>query len=523
MKKKVAKKPASVISARAVTAKTATRFKANLESPKDNFLLEGQTNDMCCICGFSVNNTKFDVHGQMVFHKCYAPICLKCLQHAMDQQYANNISDVFCPICLKVFDAGERAKLHPDLNNTIAEKMTIEQLSDLIECRFCSNRFTFEPISASEVKSSYEGRELTPEQMECAAKNYLLCNECRVSSCFACGAVPYHVGETCEEHKWYVEGYICRICGRAACEHNIDKIPHLTCGHPHCVSTASEMCSHVHNCGHACVGIKDETVHPVCPECNAGGSKCPHCDRELWGNVCLSLECGHTIHRSCAAEIIKRRRTGPELILPLCPTPGCGEFVKHKSFESSGDPDYKEWLSLEKQVNEAAKQRVIAEGIEYHPEVASKSSLFSKYEDKAALYWAKKRLRFMICNKHGPFVYTLGRVDDPPVDTSTSCPECPTFRFPKCSVHGATWMQYKCESCCSVGVRLTFNKKHSAGGALCWYCEICHDMPGRAQSITQTCKGNCKFAPHQSARRDYFGKCAMCGQMKSRMKPSSRD
>ena len=511
------------------------------KKPKPKYMTVAQTqtqewdafegaSSTCAICGFSANKKekkKSAVRGELKFHPCVASVCLKCLQHAMDQQYACGITQVFCPLCLRPFTDSERGRIHPDLNNRISEQMTLSNLGNVVECRFCSNKFLFEPTSADVAKNeSYKGRKLTQGQIECAAKNFMLCNECRISSCAECGAVPYHIGETCKEHQWYVQGYICRICGRAADPEGADQIARLTCGHEDCVKAASEMCDHVHPCGHACVGMKGETNHPDCPECSIGGSLCPQCGGDLWGKLCLKLECGHTIHLDCGLEIIGRSTTGPVLDLPLCPAAGCGAFVKHPELEARAREKYHDWMRMERHlIDPLARRRVAAEGIEYHPEVVSKSSPFSAAGSLASLYWAKKNLRFMICSKHNErFVYTLGRKDDKAVDPkAVSCPNCPSYSFPQCRLHGAYHMQYKCDACCSVGVHLSENRRKSGGGALCWYCEICYDMPGRVEIASKKpCKGNCRFAPHQWATNDYYGRCDHCGEIFHRAKPYTR-
>jgi hypothetical protein len=173
-------------------------------------------------------------------------------------------------------------------------------------------------------------------------------------------------------------------------------------------------------------------------------------------------------------------------------------------------------------VDQVASARIYAEGIDYHPEVSSKSSPFSIHKEQAALHWAKKRLRFMLCDRHRTqgtsFVWAAGRIDDPePDEGALSCPLCPGFRFPLCDEHQAMYMQWKCETCCSIGVRLVESREQNACGV--WYCDICHDLPGRADVASrQMCKGNCRFAPHQKAQ--LCGRCAMC--LVTRFKPRPR-
>jgi hypothetical protein len=181
------------------------------------------------------------------------------------------------------------------------------------------------------------------------------------------------LAETCTEHRWFVEGFVCRICGRAA-DPASGQISLLVCGHPDCVSLSNSMCDHIHPCGHACVGIRGETAHPVCPECNISGSICPKCERDLWGSICLTLECGHTIHKNCAIEIIRQPRAAGRLILPICPAVGCGAFVRHPILREECAADATDWDLIEALVNKVATKRILAEGIDYHPEVSDARS-----------------------------------------------------------------------------------------------------------------------------------------------------
>ncbi|OHT08889.1 hypothetical protein TRFO_22481 [Tritrichomonas foetus] len=475
-----------------------------------------ESNDVCVICGLGIKRPLPNLKGQLDYHSCYAPLCLQCLQRCLEQQFKMGIKELFCPICFHAFSDTDRAIVHPQINNQISEELTLSNLENVVNCRFCPNRYIFEPVSKEQVNSEYHGRKLTDIQILCAALNAVTCNECRISSCRNCGAVPYHLGETCEEHKWWIEGSVCRICGRAANPQDNDEVALLNCGHPDCIEIANQMCDHIHACGHACCGVKNEKFHPHCPECTDGESLCPHCDKELWGSLCISLQCKHTIHLSCAKEIIMRSRSGPELKLPLCPVIGCGEFIKHEILEREVNSDYVEWLHLEQQIDRIAHQRIIAEGIEFHPEVASKSSPFSRAGEKAALNWAKKKLRFMICTQHTvPVIYTSGRIDDPPLN-SFSCPNCIHYPYPNCPKHGFNYMQFKCDCCCSVGVRR--GKSHSGDGYV-WLCEICFDMPGRSDlARNAACKGNCRFAPHPRSRNEFYGRCQKCGIIKSTLR-----
>jgi hypothetical protein len=51
-------------------------------------------------------------------------------------------------------------------------------------------------------------------------------------------------------------------------------------------------------------------------------------------------------------------------------------------------------------------------------------------------------------------IWGLGRIDDSELDEDTlTSPVCSNYQFPTCQKHHARYVQWKCESCYSVGVR----------------------------------------------------------------------
>ena len=479
--------------------------------------------DVCMFCGFGLHKEIPDYKSKVVLHDCKGNICLKCLQTCLENQYKSGIYQLFCPICLHVFDDDERAFLYPDLNNKISEQITFSELTNVEKCKFCPGMYTFEPLPLDKVITIYNGRKLTEEQRICIANYAVTCPECHVSSCRNCNSVPFHYGETCQEHQWWIDGNVCRICGRSADPSTApnDEIPLLTCTDPNCIAMSQKMCTYIHPCGHACTGICGEKNHPPCPECSSNGSKCPHCGKDLWGSLCLSLDCGHTIHLECASKIIGRSITGPELELPLCPTVGCGEFVKHPILANNSDTksNFRNWCEIEPLIDRIAEQRIIAEDIKFHPEVASKLSPYARSGERAALNWTKKNLRFMVCHRHTtPFYYTSARKDDAPLSLChgiDSCPQCGKYPFPNCHQHGFNYIQFKCDKCCNVGVR-----RYQTSSGFAWFCEICYNLKAkqRAHSI-KPCKGNCKFSRvNHSIPNQVYARCSKCGEVVSKPK-----
>jgi len=486
----------------------------------ENYVIE---KECCSICGFGLNRKFENLKGKYVYHECSHRICLSCIQRILKSQVKAKVRKPFCPICMREYPQNELMNIHPQLNSEIEEILTQELLQDeLTTCRFCLNKFLFAPVNPNDVNPVFEDRVLTKEQVLCTAENNMCCNSCRISTCRKCQSVPYHYGMTCQEYKWFVEGYVCRICGKFADPSSAPngEIALLTCNNPQCQKTSELMCKEVHLCGHACIGCSCNDCHPLCPICTDGGSLCPHCGKELWGQLSLRLPCGHTIHRACAVSIIKRQRTGPELKLPLCPAPGCGQFIYHKDLFAEAGPEMEEWKLLEEDINLVALGRIEAEGIRHHPDVSSKLSAYAWSSDPA-LHWAKKNLRFMICRRHlHPCIFTDGRLEDPPYDQSVVCPKCKSYPFPTCDVDGYLYISFKCENCCSIGVRkVPFEEKHRFR-RYGWLCEICYSTPGNQKTLaTEKCKGNCKFSPHNDTHEVTYGICSKCNSVYKKEKP----
>ena len=142
LKKKInVVQPPKVSTARS-TARTTNKSVKRCTCYVQKDLLSSSTDkekEICSICGLSIKRVVEGIHGQQVFHPCYASICLPCLQHILEEQYKAGITELFCPICLTKFSPSHQAQIHPDLNNQISEALTLQELDNVVQCRFCSN------------------------------------------------------------------------------------------------------------------------------------------------------------------------------------------------------------------------------------------------------------------------------------------------------------------------------------------------------------------------------------------------
>ncbi|EAX87004.1 hypothetical protein TVAG_062080 [Trichomonas vaginalis G3] len=505
MKKSLKSKDKVQISRPSTTQKAASdlhKYTISVQADdNDDFTL---IDDCCPICCFGSKIKKPKQRGTLVPHQGHKQICLKCLQKSIEDQKLNYPDNVKCPLCDYIFTKQELMQMHPSFISQLDEQEDSLLSENIYNCKFCGNKFEFVKGNPEDVHD-LPNQHLTDEQRKCFAENYICCNKCHITTCHHCHAVPFHSGETCEEHEWFVNGYVCRICGKAANPKNAPngKIPLLVCDDPKCQEISSKMCTEIHQCGHACVGLLNEKMHPLCPICTFGGSICLHCQKPLIGHLCLVLECGHTIHRDCALEMLREQSSDGILNLPLCPAPGCAQFIWHPSIDEEAKKDITRWVNVMKEINEIANARIITDGIQFHPDVKSKLSPYAFEGENASISWVLKEMRFAVCNKHDiPIYFPCGWKVDEIKDISGFCPMCKNYLFPVCPTCGYKWMQFKCNRCCSVGVRLKIVDEQP-----CWFCNICKEMPS---NDTCACKGNCQFYPHPNTLTIYYGYCMKC-------------
>ena len=110
-------------------------------------------------------------------------------------------------------------------------------------------------------------------------------------------------------------GTLCRWCSSPlttsnTAEHQgLPAFDGLVCHNAACLEVCHSACVKVHQCGHPCMGVRDETECPPCMVCgqDAQGNPsllnaraddyCSFCFEPLSDEPCLVLECQHVYHR----------------------------------------------------------------------------------------------------------------------------------------------------------------------------------------------------------------------------------
>lgn len=162
------------------------------------------------------------------------------------------------------------------------------------------------------------------------------CPLCQNIFCGGCYSEPYHLGKSCDEHKQYRESQKCRFCGGAI--PNVDPAEGAlanVCDSQDCLSLKELSCNKVHECGHACLGVKDEAECLPClnEECVGPGAEqneesyCVICyTTGLNSEPCVRLSsCGHAFHYNCLAKLIKDKWPSPRIVFKFlyCPIDTC--------------------------------------------------------------------------------------------------------------------------------------------------------------------------------------------------------
>lgn len=151
----------------------------------------------------------------------------------------------------------------------------------------------------------------------------LWCEACDNTFCSDCNAQPYHEDKTCIQHKYTIEHHACRYCDIRLEEPSAVKGAAFinVCKGADCVQVCEKYCCKMRDCGHPCMGFKNEgacklpCLHPECvqlqPELTFGvnwETTCSICLEPLNKlDSCIINECKHIYHTECIMAKIKTR------------------------------------------------------------------------------------------------------------------------------------------------------------------------------------------------------------------------
>jgi E3 ubiquitin-protein ligase MYCBP2 len=338
---------------------------------------------------------------------------------------------------------------------------------------------------------------------ECYRLNRCTCpkDSCHKTFCVSCHAFPFHEGWTCEQHRLIEEGIVCRFCDSPVIGGDKLSPAVRVCTSEECRNALSDACDFVCECGHACCGIRGETVHFGCGNCNH--QQCSACNESCALKPSIMLACHHEIHLSCVPKLFEEGSKVGKIKLPQCKKFGCRALPSHESVAALVNV----WQPICREIEELLVEVVRIEGFD-HEEAHVKNPECQEYFGKP-LEYARDVCVFFMCSKcQHPFF--AGRVecggDDEPLPDAPVCARCAraSGNIQSCPKHGDQAMQFKCFYCCRAALWFCFGTTH--------FCDPCHRRWREAKSGPwPECDGKCFFHPHPpNGTEQIFGVCSMC-------------
>lgn len=386
-----------------------------------------QNDDTCSVCGFL--RQKFNhTHS----FECEYEICTHCIAHILGQQQA---AQKFCPICL--------------------EPLSQAQVSDIFRNRIFAPLEPVVPLTTAVME--------TDEKMKCPVCNQeIAVNQEGPTKCGACEIVQLLPSNVCS-----------KIPGRLASSKAVRDSPF-----------PSKQCRALLACGHLCMGMEGETVHPPCVWCG-NAPICLFCSVVDSESPRVLLDCGHPVHLECLLKIPCKKEDGI-VNFPTCPA--CNKRCSKRFLRENC-----EW----EKIYSAVENTAMCWGQAYG------------FADDEAVRRVMDEMRIGMCMKDHPETYFIaGFLQDPVVATEKLCPVCNPDVFPQCPDHGHAFMRYKCCNCCAAALHIVEER-----GSIRMFCDRCYGMSVlRDLDGPSPCACTCAFSPHPNSPISISGYCCKCMQ-----------
>ena len=184
---------------------------------------------------------------------------------------------------------------------------------------------------------------------EDAQRHYLshrvCCRQCGTNFCRSCMTTPYHSGFNCQIYELYKNAEKCRFCGVALMPDVLSndapsKALENVCNNELCLTKRDQTCVKHLNCGHVCIGVRDETQCISCIEDNCNDKPkyiaqslddyCNICFTETLAEApCIELDCGHVFHYQCILQRVKEKWNPPRITFNFMNCPLCKIKISH--------------------------------------------------------------------------------------------------------------------------------------------------------------------------------------------------
>lgn len=422
----------------------------------------------------------------ITYLSCLHPICMKCFRNNAEK----NFYGMKCKICEKEIDENDKTQiLGPEKYEELVSKALGNMFGSLVQCPNpkCQQKIAFEPGQIDYKVRDDQNNILTRQAAEDYAKNRCRCGFCQNNFCVSCGAVPYHIGKTCQEFKHHQVAVNCRYCDEEIKGHNRGPDSDV-CNKQECTDRFRWACKKRLPCGHKCFGVNGEKECPPClnSDCKGYVNKFDQ-DKDAYCTICyteglgaapiVALSCGHYAHYHCVKKRLETRWIGPKITFNHCLCPGCNNWYECKSV-----PDLQNLIMENKKlydvIVEMALKRLKFEDLDKDPRLSDKNSPW--YGKK--IEFAMKRLTYYMC-----YVckqpYFAGRRecgndpnlqnDDPNKNYDPKDCVCGKDAnlsgiagVSNCQKHGKDFIEYKCKFCCKIASWFCWGTTH--------FCEDCH-------------------------------------------------
>lgn len=351
-------------------------------------------------------------------------------------------------------------------------------------CKLVMEKLSSDSTQTSSLKGP-DDKPLSPEALDCYKNSRFRCPNCSTIFCASCKAQPFHLGFTCQEYKSYLESRHCRFCGVQLAASVASGPVKDVCTQEECQERAAMCCTRVLKCGHPCNGIKNERACLPCLRdscCSAssaqkGSDFCNICWAEaLESAPCIQLICGHVFHNSCIRKKLTQRWPSARITFGFSECPLCKHTMEHPSLVDILAPI----KQLKAEVESKATQRLSYEGLINTRDLKDpKSRFFGKPTE-----YAMDRFSYFLCSrcKHPYFAgqkqCDAGNEEKEYNPADLVCGGCSGgANAATCKKHGAEFIEYKCQFCCSVAVWFCWGTTH--------FCDDCHTKQNKGAYLTK--------------------------------------
>jgi len=362
------------------------------------------------------------------------------------------------------------------------------------------------------------GKQLSLELKTHYLVNRFRCRQCDVEFCASCNAIPYHLGETCDQFARKANG--CRFCkNEAPLAPSLDpkakgtKIP--VCSREECKNYERRACTLVLACEHLCAGVKHDVcfcLHPKCvpPNSPTLSDFCSICWTDDLGVApCVRAKCGHVFHEHCLEYKLDHRWPGARITFSYANCTVCNALL-----EVSEANIFRTLMTI-KQMENGIKLRALhflkIEGMENDEAVTSPKGRFYQNLEGYAMH----SFSFYQCHRcEQPYYGGRPNCEADMINYNPEeliCGGCSGAS--SCDKHGKGYMHFKCRFCCSLASWFCFGLVH--------YCETCHSEPYQYWSpnnclsrLPPQCPGKDKcplgIAHPPNGFEEYLLGCSMC-------------